>query len=272
MPAKLNIVVALACEARILLDAYQLSRIETAVSFPIYVNKDRSIHLIISGIGKVNAAAAVGYIHGFTSSETAICYLNIGIAGGIQQTMGDIFLAHKIIDLATGKVFYPTIFSRPHISSIEISSVDKLSDYPLNGLIDMEASGFFQAATSFITQEQLQVLKIVSDNSIESIEAIRPALVMELFSMRLPEIQQVIDYLLNLSTTESAQQLELIHFPDFNANWHFTNYQQHQLRELLRRWQVFYPQINPLVHCQNHKNSQAVLRALDQHLLNYLSC
>lgn len=266
--AKLNIIVALPCEARLLLDIYHLSLIENSSNLQLFSNKDRSIHLIVSGIGKVFTAAAVGYLHALTGANAHTCYLNIGIAGGLQKSIGSIYLVHKIIDAANNKIFYPTPILPGFLSHSAMMTVDQIqSQYPQQQLLDMEASGFFSAATCFVTQEQVQILKIISDNSPESMQNIRPATVISLFEKQQENIQRVVDYLLNLSACEFDQQLNLIHFQEFLGRWHFTNYQQHELRELLRRWQVNKPEINPLTLCQLEGNAQSVLGFLNNQLM-----
>ena len=61
----LNIVVALACEARFFLDRYRLSRLNQINAYPVYANVERNIYLIVSGVGKIKSAAALSFLHGY---------------------------------------------------------------------------------------------------------------------------------------------------------------------------------------------------------------
>lgn len=267
---KLNIVVALPCEARVLLDEYRLSRLENTASWAVYANKDRSIHLIVSGIGKVNAAAAVGYLYGFSGASGHTCFLNLGIAGSFQEKIGEFFLVHKITDVATRGVFFPMAQFCQAFSSGELLTVDApQAEYPIQELVDMEGSGFFQAATSLVTQEQIQAVKIVSDNSDSGTAGINPVLVISLFKNQLDKIRVVIRKLLELSANEFTASLKPDYFANFIERWHFTVYQQHQLRESLRRWQVLYPHANPFVDCQHEKSADSILIRLDHHFLKF---
>src|SRR5689334_9443081 len=106
----LNIVVALHCEAKSLIEYFQLKKImQHNLPFPIFVNKDKNIHLIISGVGKIKAAAATTFLAMWTDRLTACTFLNVGIAGATQFARDNFIIAHKIIEDSTQRSWYPFV-------------------------------------------------------------------------------------------------------------------------------------------------------------------
>ena len=104
----LCLVVALAAEARPLLAPHRLQGVN---GHPYRICAGEQTHLIVSGIGKVAAAAATAYLRALIG-DTPAAWLNIGIAGHGSQAVGTPLLAHKVVDAASGKPFYPT-FTAP---------------------------------------------------------------------------------------------------------------------------------------------------------------
>ena len=74
----INIVVALPAEARPLLDHFRLRDKQHNTAFPIYRNTDMA--LIVSGPGKVAAAAATALLAGNRDTPATSAWLNVGIA------------------------------------------------------------------------------------------------------------------------------------------------------------------------------------------------
>src|ERR1700761_8244047 len=99
------IVTAFHSEAKPLIEYFKLKTQMTQAPFPIYQNEN--MHLIISGLGKINAALAVGYLQAILQTPN-IVWLNIGIGGHRSMEIGTAILAHKVIDESTARSFYPT--------------------------------------------------------------------------------------------------------------------------------------------------------------------
>ncbi len=265
--AKLSIVVALSCEARPLLDYYQLKKIQAAAPFTVFCNQAESIYLIVSGIGRLKSACAVTWLHSLMGAHDHSCYLNVGIAGSQQQAIGDAILIHKMTEQVTGKSWYPHCHSAIDLKQDELVSVDKVTaDYPKQGLIDMEATGFFQAASMLVNQEQAQVIKIVSDQDAASQKAVKPAFVIARVADQLEAIHRVVDQLLTLSASEQALVMQIDLVQQFIERWHFSVYQRHQLHELLRRWQIHLGDQNAYGHCQKANNVAEVFGVLNHQL------
>ena len=164
-------------------------------------------------------------------------WLNIGITGHHRPTLGQIFVAHKIIDKETGYCWYPPILYRPSCSSAEVTTVARPeTEYVQDTLYDMEASGFYPTAQRFSTSEQIQCLKIVSDNDSVSRKQINPKQASLLVYANIEAIENTADQL-----SQIAQSILLSpppQFTEFLQRWHFTDHQKLRLQQCLRRWEV----------------------------------
>ena len=59
----IRLVVALKEEAQVILDHYKLKLVNENTIYPIYKNEEETHWLIISGIGRNNAAASTAYLY-----------------------------------------------------------------------------------------------------------------------------------------------------------------------------------------------------------------
>lgn len=263
----LNIVVALSCEARPLLSHYRLKKISRIKQLPVYQNQEKTIFLIESGIGKIKSAAATAFLQAFTSNQQYTCYLNIGIAGAKTHELGEALLINRIQEGETQKKWFPRPFSIPGLSSTTLLTVNHAQkDYPQDGMVDMEGSGYFQTASQFVSQEQVQLLKIVSDNHYEQQTNVKPKKVELLIEKNLDIIDQVVNLSLQLSSKELKQTISIPNIEKFLNQWHFTQYQQHELTELLRRWHILCPDIDPFLKCYQLNSAKNVIQQLTENL------
>ncbi len=316
-PALLNIICALDCEAKPLIQKYQLKKNYHSTVFALYSNQDQGISLIVSGVGKIKMAASVSYLHQLNGANS---FVNIGIAGSGENEVGEVLIAHKIKDSATGITSYPHIGQlkkiqqlgrkRPRLLPVSISPARETradgdqrgelhfspletpspithaqapenffvktaelitfdqpqQTYPLTGMMDMEASSFFLAASMFVDQSFIYCMKIISDTHQSQIQAINAKSVAALVTGSLSKIDQIIQQILQLAKQEQKAAMGDLDADGFLKRWHFSQYQVNQLQTMLRRWKVLLPQSNPLLHCQDAKDSKQVLTSLDAHL------
>lgn len=269
----LNIVVALHCEAKPLIENLKLKKIiNPALPFSIFTNKH--IYLIIAGVGKIKAAIATTFLAQYTGSHQYSCYLNLGITGGSSQAkIGALFLINKVTDVSLQRNWYPfTSHLKFKNQTCLVTHDSPQTIYPNFGAIDMEASAFYQAATTFVTQEQVQILKVISDNQSEDMKQINENFVKELIQNNLNCILDVITQLLQLSQIESKMLVEPSQFESFLSKWHFTQTEQIQLREYLRRWQLQFPTEDSLLFCQNELKSKQVINKIIMKLDQHANC
>ncbi|WP_455199714.1 5'-methylthioadenosine/S-adenosylhomocysteine nucleosidase family protein, partial [Kaarinaea lacus] len=104
----LNFVVALSEEARPIIQQFRLKRLHDVNAFPVYGSE--KVRLIVSGMGKLAAATATGYLAGIDSAGKATAWINVGVAGSKNLPVGQAILAHQIIDAENQQKFYPTIY------------------------------------------------------------------------------------------------------------------------------------------------------------------
>ncbi len=159
--SKVGVVCALLTEGEALIEKYSMKIVEKK-PFLLFENED--ISLIISGIGKINAAIATTYL---LQKESFYKVLNIGIcASKNKDDLYKIFSIKSVIDFASEKKYLLKN------DGATITTVDNPSINPSNiksSLADMEASGFLLAAKKFLPIKNIEIIKIVSDNFDNSI-------------------------------------------------------------------------------------------------------
>jgi len=187
---------ALHAEARALITHFKLKRQHDEHAFACFTNEE--IYLVESGTGKTNAATAVGWLSAKLSAENPV-WLNIGMAGHANHDVGTLLLANHIEDQAKGHHWEPPILNDIPIANDHLLTIDYPdSSYPDNAMVDMEASGFFTAASRFTQPELIHSIKVISDNRQNPPVRMKPKDVEALFTPHLLEIEQYAKELLKL--------------------------------------------------------------------------
>lgn len=258
------IVCALACEAKSLISHFRLQRMKNSTPFPIY--KNSSMSLIVTGVGKIQTAAAIGYLQGLMENHLHSVWLNVGIAGHASMTLGTGILAHQILDFSSGRCFYPTfVIDRP-VKTATVWTVDKPEIlYHEDAVYDMEASAFWNAASRFSTAELIHSYKVISDNRHSGSSFLTKEQVEELIQKHLFSIDIFLHSLQKISDALTALEIPEKSFAPFLNKWHFTNTQQFQLKRLLQRW----------IACTNQSidvlwDSQLLSQPKAKHVLQHL--
>ncbi len=200
----IHLICALKCEAKPLIQHYGLKHLDNAEDYLIYLNKEANISLTITGPGKINAATGVSYVHSLFDCRRSDAWLNIGIAGHQSISAGQAVLAHSIKDISNNKVWYPQIVFEPPCETAELMTIDKPSSDYEDKVFDMEAAGFYAAASRFSTCELIHALKIISDNADQQIEDISASTVEGLITEQLDTTDQLLKELLALSSELEA--------------------------------------------------------------------
>lgn len=198
---RVNLVVAHNLEARPLIDLFGMKKQQLDLAYPVYRN-ERGLGLIVSGMGKLAAAAASASLaaaqDGAESSSYA--WLNIGIAGHRSANIGCGLLAQKITEAASASSYYPSLLISG-FSCTDIISVDQPElSYAEDAAYDMEAFGFYSTASRFVTSELVQVFKIISDNPAHPATKLNTSRVYEWVDAQASTIKRLVQELNGLAT------------------------------------------------------------------------
>ena len=183
-------------EAKNIIDHYGLKKEKSPemVRFDVFANE--SIRLVITGVGEINAAAAVSNIGGACGISPDDEILNVGCGAGFSSDicLGSIFLGNKLTEQMTGRTFYPDMLMKANFRECEIVTVARVLNEGCDSVIyDMEAAAVYQAAAFFVGPHRMHFIKLVSDAG----ERIDQSKITELFALQEDKICGYIDRLLS---------------------------------------------------------------------------
>jgi hypothetical protein len=195
--------VALPAESRPLIDFYRLKSRPVSGAFRVYRNE--SVALVVSGVGRIAAAAATAYLHAVGGEPCDCGWLNIGIAGHAERTVGEGVLASRITDKSTGTSWFSAPVTDLTLATSPLVTVETPEiRYAESVMYDMEASGFCATARRCTSLPLIQCYKVISDNRVVSTSSLRARRVEQLMGDRLREIDQLICTLHNQSHALSS--------------------------------------------------------------------
>jgi hypothetical protein len=227
----------LSCEAKPLIKAWQLKKRSDA-NHPFTIYSDPARVIVITGMGKVAMAGAIGYTMALFANPTMPIIVNLGIAGHRHFALGSPILAGKIIDSETNRGFYPqlpfaTQYPTATIATHSHPQVQYLEDY----VYDMEATGFYEIAVKFSSCELIQVVKVISDNAQSPISVITETAVESWVNSQLANIQKLIEQLTHLRSLSLPGDIERIQ-QQLSEQFHLTVSHSIKLKALLHRWRL----------------------------------
>jgi len=193
--------------------------------------------LVISGVGKVAAAAAVAHLAAVSAARPEHLWINIGVCGHSGAVPGELFRANKLVDKGSRRAFYPPLITGWELGQGTVYTVDQpASDYPEPGMYDMEASGFYSSASRYSSIELIQVFKVVSDSPDFPLRRFDKREVSAWIGGCLEALEPALAALLELSKEEANRLADPPGLGDYLGRWRFSETQQLQLRRLLCRW------------------------------------
>ncbi|MCZ6727548.1 MAG: hypothetical protein O7A98_09385, partial [Acidobacteria bacterium] len=205
--------------------------------WPLYVSRDDSEALVISGVGRASAAAASGWVQGALGPPAHAGWLNVGIAGHAEGPVGRLVLGHRIVEVATGRAWYPPPLPGVDLASETVFTVDTPElEYPEAGTYDMEASGFLAATDRWGSLELAQVVKIVSDTRDAPPSELDGERIRGLVESRMDEIGVVAGALTAVGEEVAERTAPPRGYEELSARWRFTATRRRQLRRLLERY------------------------------------
>ena len=216
-------VVALHAEAKPLIEHYQLTLTDNKNK--IYTNE--TIALIISGMGPTNAIIATTLLGAMYHPKI---FINIGIAGAAnnEYSLEDVYLINKIYDIQNNRYYFPDILYDLNLHESDITTsptpIEESSLIQTN-LVDMECSGFFIAASRFVTNERIFAIKVVSDFLVNTI--LDKEYISKLISLTIKTVDKILS--LNISTNTILHEDIQIRLQTIIENLKLTKTQQSQL-------------------------------------------
>lgn len=232
------LVVAHALEAKPIIELLGLKSVNDGGAFRWY--QTSGVSLVISGMGKINAAAAIAYLFAVAKSDSAYdpIWINVGIAGHKTLELGDATIIRKIIDPAIGRSYYPLPIPSS-LPSSDLVTVDVPEQgYSQNAAFDMEGSAFWSIATKFSPIEFVQLLKVISDNPQHGIKTLSKDRIENFMEELAAELQSLITELQKLASQHNCA-VSLPHaYEAIAQRFNFTVTQSSQLRRACQRFRA----------------------------------
>lgn len=230
-----NLVVALMIEAKGFIDRFKLSPDNRHTAFKIYGNGN--VNLIVSGIGRNNAAAATAYLGAQSASQQGVpMWINAGIAGHHSLPVGELVIAHKILERASGSTFYPQVYPLALTSTLLTTVDTPETTYKEQSAFDMEASGFAAAASRFSSLELVQSVKVISDNASAGVETVSNQSIEALMQSCVSPVIELIEVMLPPAAHRVAQAYLPKSFDEIAQAARFSATQMVQLKRLCQRY------------------------------------
>lgn len=152
---------ALYREAAPFIRRLNLKKCAEETHFQVFENDGYS--LILSGVGELRAVAAVTYLLTKRPPAASDLLVNVGICGSSGRARGSCWFCNKMIQARSGRTFYPDILLRHPFREASVTTVEKAVDCGTEDLVDMEATGVYQAGQIFLQPHQMTFVKVVSD-------------------------------------------------------------------------------------------------------------
>ena len=266
-------VAALHCEAKPVIDFFHLKKSHDHHAFDIY--QTDNMCCIVSGIGKLNSAAATAWVAALHRQSRSIAWINIGTAGSESHAIGSVWSINKISDIESGHSYYPVPLINSRLSGGHCQTHNQPDNqYHSQSLSDMEASAFFGTATRFSSGELIHCIKVVSDNSDTPCSRNKNE-VSQLIQQNMKAINEF-----SLALVELNQQIADMGIlePDwqrFLALAHFSQTQKTQLKHCLRFLLSQGDSVDSLIAVvtadtkASSSNSPSILSCLAQRRINF---
>lgn len=187
---------------------------------------DGNISIVITGVGKLNMATAIGYFAGNGLIEADTTILNVGCCAGPIEDIGKSFLINKITD--GSRDLYPDMLVKTDIEEREIRTLDTVLNSGIQDdcLYDMEASSFYLSAIKFVSSDRISLVKTIVDSGFG--DSVTPKIVFDFISgdIRLKE------YIESLSENKQKTAVPLI-TEELISDFKLTEYMKNEMNQLL---------------------------------------
>lgn len=242
--ADVLIVCALAAEAGPIVKHYDLRHLASEYGFKLYglslkkqhkaIEQTSAINVLVSGVGKVNMAAALMWSQKFCTPKA---FINHGIAGHGSIDIGESVLVNKIFDEAKKKSYYPSIYFSWKEKTAQLKTVDMPSDEYLDDYAyDMEGSAFCDIVSRFVDTGNAHILKVISDNAEQNYQHVSRQSLQKNIEASLPLLNSLVEHFLIKEVEKKEGVKDIIKL--MHEKWHITVAQDQQLKDVLLSIQV----------------------------------
>jgi hypothetical protein len=133
-----------------------------------------------------------------------------------------------------------------------------------SALYDMEAAGFYAAASLVCPASHVHCYKIVSDNLVTGLKGVNPAFVSRLAKQHVEVVESLVVALRSLPEPEARAEPAPPELDPFLARWGFTIIQKRRLHRLLGHWRTLSgEQSMPLDELGDPPDAEELLRRIE---------
>lgn len=265
----ITIYCALYMEAQYLIQHYELKKASVSRHFQVFASEEKGVRLVITGVGRTNAAVAVAEISMIYPPAPEDIMLNYGSCAGENRDMvtdgkhgsgafaalGSMIMVNKLTDVESGRTFYPDmIYRHPffegevetsvHVYPVEDDRVLQKEQTPEQLIVhDMEAAAFYEAGNFFYGPHQMMFLKVVTDHGM-SVNKTMDTIDREAFAQIMQgagaKAAEFLDGLLAMMRQEEAQMQENTkeHVDRLAEDLHCSVAMRVELTQLLTYWRL----------------------------------
>ncbi|MFO7887819.1 MAG: hypothetical protein R6U59_05820 [Eubacteriales bacterium] len=154
---------ALKIEAEPFIDYFNLKKVHDVKKARIY--KKENILAIITGTGVIKAAEGLSNLLARYYKDKDDIILNIGVAGGSKrQKLGDVFIINKLVGINDNEYFLDIDYHPFKEAELKTILRKDINKYYYKNLVDLEGEAFYRVAQSYVFQQNIKIIKIISDN------------------------------------------------------------------------------------------------------------
>ncbi|MEE2961205.1 MAG: hypothetical protein VYA34_10715 [Myxococcota bacterium] len=232
-------VVALSAEAKCIVKYFGLKRTQGRLPFPLYQDSDGSNQLVVSGAGRMAAAAATAYLAGRNTDSDTAGWINLGIAGHKDFELGHLVRANRVSATNEKRSWYPVLPFKSSIQGYSALTVDlPTKGYPTEAVVEMEAYGFLGVTTLVAGVELGHCLKVISDNESHHWEELDRFKIEELMAKSWDEVVSFSEKIREISREEKSLVVENPRLKEMSSRFRLSVTQKNRLRHVLTRVDV----------------------------------
>jgi len=154
---------ALKIEAEPFIDYYNLKKVHNINKVRIYKKED--ILALITGTGVIKAAEGLSNLLARYYKDKGDIVLNIGIAGSSKrQKIGDVFIINKLLGINDDEYFLDIDYHPFKEGELKTILRKDINKHYYKNLVDLEGEAFYRVAQNYVFQQNIKIIKIISDN------------------------------------------------------------------------------------------------------------